>query len=60
MSYQPVDFDKRQLKATSLYAPTNKDNPARNELMRCWSMRSATITQQIQQYLVGRVNAAED
>jgi hypothetical protein len=54
MTYKPVEFDKRKLKATGLYAPKNSDNPVRNDLMMRWCIQSAAITQQIQRYLVER------
>lgn len=36
--------------ATSMMAPINRDNAARNELMLLWWIRSLDITKQIQQY----------
>lgn len=54
MTYQSVEFDKRAQKATGLYAPKNKDNNLRNELMQRWCIQSSGITNEIQRYLLER------
>lgn len=36
--------------ATSMMAPINRDNAARNKLMLRWWIQSLEITKQIQQY----------
>lgn len=55
MGYKPVEFDKRALKATGLYAPKNSDNQLRNELIQRWSILSSTVTNEIQCYLKDKI-----
>jgi hypothetical protein len=54
MIYEPVEFDKRALKATGLYAPNNKDNAMRNDLLYYWGRYTGAITRRIQQYCASK------